>query len=84
MAWTTPTRLIIPSGVIAETTKCQKGFSCLTQPVKTLCKVNHCIMDKVLCVQCASLRSCSYKYSCGDRCFCTCPTRLAINAYYRI
>lgn len=75
-------KLAIPLAIIAETTKCQKQFACLSQPVETLCKVVEFVLPPAgatLFVQCRSNQSCSYKLSWGyTGNICTCPTRLAI------
>ncbi|MBA4387945.1 MAG: hypothetical protein C0404_08180 [Verrucomicrobia bacterium] len=56
------------------TTKCTKGFSCLTGQ-SDVCEVEACINESVYFVYCLDKGNCSYKKAYGHGHFCTCPTR---------
>ena len=60
---------------IAETKRCNKGFSCLNGQRENLCQVETCINGKVHFIKCLNEESCSYKGTFGDGVICYCPTR---------
>ena len=59
---------------IAETKRCNKGFSCLNGQREDLCQVETCINDKVHFIKCLNEEPCSYKGNFGDGVLCYCPT----------
>ena len=69
---------------IEQSTKCQKCFSCLENNGKDLCKVNQCIEDKILFVECDDINYCSYQKSFGDNKYCQCPVRKEIFTKYKV
>ena|GEM_PF-707186 len=84
VAQTTAKKIEIPSEVIAETTKCQKGFTCLSQPVEAVCKVESCVNGKFHFVRCATIQYCAYQRGFGYGYYCACPTRKAIYNRYKV
>jgi hypothetical protein len=60
---------------IAETKRCEKGFSCLKKRSEDLCQIESCVNGKVHFIKCRSTNSCSYQIHYGYNCICLCPTR---------
>ena len=76
-------KIEISENVINATTKCEKGFSCLSDNLEPACKVEYCVSNSVYFVKCLNTANCSYKVSFGDGHFCTCPIRKEIYDKYK-
>ena len=78
-------RLIIKQEVLDRTTKCEKGFSCLSE--RQACptgRVDDFIQDLILFVDGESQMACPYRILFGDSFICNCPTRQELYRQYRI
>jgi len=60
---------------IAETTKCEKDFSCLQGQHDDLCPIDYCVNGKVHFIKCLNGQGCSYQGSFGNGLLCHCPVR---------
>ena len=67
-------RYTVSGETIAETKRCKKGFSCLTEQREDLCQIESCINAKVHFIKCLNKESCSYQDPYGDGFLCYCPT----------
>ena len=63
----------IDEKIIAKTTNCKLKFACLQNDLKSCCKVEECINNKVLFIKCLESKYCSYKMSFGNSFMCTWP-----------
>ena len=73
----------IPHEIRECTTKCKKGFSCLTGERDDLCEVTDCVSDKVFFVDFTGDHHCPYVQGFGGYYLCMCPTRQEIYRRYR-
>ena len=74
----------VPEETIAETQRCEKGFSCLNEGTEDLCQIESCVNGKVHFIKCLSTKSCSYQIHYGDKCICLCPTRKELYNLYHV
>jgi hypothetical protein len=77
-------KMEVPPEILAQTTRCEKGFCCLSQMRVELCKVEYYAEYGVLLIRCATPKPCPYKMPYGHAWICTCPTRLAIFKRYHV
>lgn len=76
-------QLEISPEIRAATTKCLKGFLCLTQP-ETMCQVHYCVNGMLHFLQSPDQGPCPYLRYFGNKPYCECPTRREIfNRYKR-
>ncbi|HIC91190.1 MAG TPA: hypothetical protein EYP21_03835 [Syntrophaceae bacterium] len=68
----------ISDHVLKATTKCKKGFSCLSGERKDLCKISYCVSNEIYFLNHCNDTSCGYAISFGYSYVCTCPTRKEI------
>ncbi|REE83269.1 hypothetical protein BX611_0556 [Lutibacter oceani] len=73
----------IDKELIEKTTKCKKSFGCLNNDQHILCKVEHCVSNKVHFVKCSD-NFCPYRMSFGYSDVCNCPMRKEIFNKYKI
>ena len=76
-------KIEINEDIIKAATKCEKGFSCLSDNLEESCKVEYCVSNTVYFVKCLSAAHCSYKEPFGEGYFCTCPIRKEIYDKYK-
>ena len=75
----------VPWGVRAATTRCAKGFSCLTTGKcgeSDTCGVRLAVRENVLLLQSKEDHACPYRVRFGDTQLCMCPTHYAIHQRY--
>ncbi len=77
-------KLYVSNKVMEATTDCKKGFSCLEDKRKDLCKVGVSIGDEVHFIVCADDTNCSYQRSSVEGFICDCPIRKEIYNKYKI
>lgn len=77
-------KIEIPLEVINKTKQCQKEFSCLSQPVEKLCKIERDPVFNNFFFRCVTAAPCSYKIPSDNGYYCVCPTRIAIYEKYKI
>jgi len=78
-------KLTIKQEVLDRTTKCEKGFCCLSEA--RACpsgRVDEFIHDLILFVDGEGLMACPYRNRFGDSFICNCPTRQELYRRYRI
>ena len=75
-------KMKIPDAVIKNTKKCKKLFGCIENDTHVLCKVEHCVDNKVHFIKCLHNDICDYKISFGKSYFCSCPVRKEIYKKY--
>ena len=76
--------LQIDQYVLAKTTKCKCGFSCLSEGNNCLCEViTQNRLAKVAKVKPTADLSCNYSFHLGKSSFCLCPTRVEIYKQYK-
>ena len=75
-------KIQISDETINKTTRCQKGFSCMSGTRTDMCKVE--LHNKELLITCLSDENCNYKTSVHDATYCACPTRKEIFECYKI
>ena len=73
----------INDDTLQNTTKCGKGFACLSSGDGCLAEVESAVGGTLLFVECTD-GSCRYRIHFGHSYVCTCPTRVEIYAKYRI
>ena len=66
-----------------KTTKCNTGFSCLSDTRNDLCKVVSCLNDNIHFIICLNKNNCSYQQTLFERTYCNCPTRIAVYGTYK-
>ncbi|HCE44214.1 MAG TPA: hypothetical protein DET40_11760 [Lentisphaeria bacterium] len=69
---------------LKATTRCRKGFSCLSGDRKDMCKVETCIHGAVYFVKCPDNGYCPYKTSFGIDYCCNCPVRKELFDKFKI
>jgi hypothetical protein len=77
-------KLDVPPDILDQTTRCQKGFCCLSEHGADLCPVEAFTDGQVQFVRCLSAKPCRYQMPFGQTAVCTCPARLAIFARYTL
>ena len=77
-------KLEVPPDILEQTTRCQRGFCCLSECGADLCRVESFTDNQVQFVRCLSAKPCRYQMPFGPTRICTCPARLAIFARYTI
>ncbi len=76
-------KIKIPDEVLKNTKKCNKSFNCIENDNHVLCKVEHCVDNKVYFIKCLHQDNCYYKRSFGNSYFCSCPVRKEIFRKYK-
>ena len=74
----------ISDAVIRQTTKCEKGFSCLAGNLECLCKARKYVADEVLLIENGRGEKCVYLRSLGRSEMCLCPVRKEIYKLYGV
>jgi hypothetical protein len=77
-------RYIVSEETSAETKRCKKGFSCLTEQSENLCQVESCISGEVHFIKCLNKVFCSYRGTFGEGVICYCPTRKELYNKYGV
>lgn len=77
-------KIEIDEKIITETTQCKKKFECLSIDSNVYCKVEKCLVNKDLLVECSVRKYCIYKTPFEDSFMCSCPTRNEIFNKYGI
>lgn len=67
-----------------KTTKCKKGFSCLSGERKDLCKVEFCVNEEIHFLKCRYSSVCGYQVPFGYSSVCTCPVRKELYNKHKI
>jgi hypothetical protein len=68
---------------VMAATHCTKGKRCLQQRVAAVCgQVHHCVMDKLLLVDCPDDKPCPYRHNIDHGHACSCPVRKEIFLRY--
>jgi hypothetical protein len=70
--------------IVKATTKCKKGFSCLSGKTACMCKVTASNPDHTLVIKPHSSDPCNYHLSLGNAHYCLCPVRNDIYNRYKI
>ena len=71
-------RLDIDEDVLEKTTKCERGFACLSGDDRCLFNIEHAIQGSVCYVSCSE-EGCPYRVSHGFMgAVCSCPARVEI------
>ncbi|HEY9205303.1 MAG TPA: hypothetical protein VIO58_05230 [Candidatus Methanoperedens sp.] len=76
--------LAVSEDIIKKTTRCKKGFSCLSGERKDICRVELCIDDKIHFLKCSYDNFCGYQVPFGYSSVCTCPVRKELFNRYKI
>ncbi len=66
-------KLYVSNKVMLATTGCKKGFSCLGDKRKDLCKIGTSIDGELHFIVCLDEINCSYQRSYGEAFICDCP-----------
>ena len=77
-------RYNIPEETIAETKRCEKGFSCLKDLCEGLCRVESCVNGRVHFIRSMNKNYCSYRGDFGGSAICYCPTRKELYNMYGV
>jgi hypothetical protein len=78
-------RFTVSEGILAETTKCEMDFVCLSGKIDHLCKIERAIgSNPILLLLQGETPICHYNCMFGSRFICACPTRREIYKRYRI
>ena len=64
-------------------TDCRKGFSCLSEKTRKLCKINYCVEDTFYFIE-NNETNCNYKFNYGYATMCRCPIRKELYTKYGI
>ena len=75
-------KIEISEETLKKTTRCRKGFSCLSGTRKDMCVVDP--KDMKLLIICLSDENCGYKTPLNDKIICACPTRKELLERYKI
>lgn len=74
----------IDADIIKKATACSKEHKCLKNKENIYCKVERCINDTVLILECKEQLNCSYQLTFGICQICRCPVRIEIFNKYKI
>jgi hypothetical protein len=74
----------IDQAILSSTTRCRRGFSCLSAVSRSICPPEQFIQDDVLFVKSARTKMCPYLVHFGLGFVCSCPVRKGIYKRYRI
>ncbi len=77
-------KLYVRHEVMQATTGCKKGFSCLEDKKKDICKIGICFDGKLHFIACIDEINCFYQRSYGENFICDCPIRKEIWNKYKI
>jgi hypothetical protein len=70
--------------ILKATTKCKKGFSCLSGKTDCMCKVTSFNPDHPVVIKPSSADPCEYNLSFAQSNYCLCPVRNDIYKRYKI
>ena len=70
--------------ILKATTKCDKGFSCLSGYTDCMCWASYASKYAFVEVKPKSVDPCSYLLHYGNATYCLCPTRNAIYNHYQM
>lgn len=70
--------------ILKKTTACSKKHECLQNKDTVYCKVERCINDTVLILECKEQLSCNYQLAFGNSQICRCPIRIEIFNKYKV
>jgi len=70
--------------IVKATTKCAKGFSCLSGCTDCMCWASYASKYPFVEVKHKSVDSCAYLLQYGNATYCLCPTRNAIYTHYQV
>jgi|COG998Drversion2_1049125.scaffolds.fasta_scaffold470610_1 hypothetical protein len=70
--------------IIKATTKCKKGFSCLSDKTDCMCKAISSSPDHTVVIKPSSSDPCNYHRTLGNAHYCLCPVRNDIYNRYKI
>lgn len=73
----------LPSEIVAQAVKLQKGFPCL-ETGKPACSVTRLANDGTLFVECGPARVCPYHIEFGQWCICSMPVRKEIFNRFKV
>jgi len=77
-------KVYVSNEVMQSTTGCKKGFSCLEDNKKDLCKIGTSVDGEVHFIVCLNETNCSYERSYEEGFICDCPIRKEIYNKYKI
>jgi hypothetical protein len=78
-------KLVVDEQTLTRTTKCMKGFSCLSGEKECLCEIENNRPDGSVCfIRTENNLYCDYGMPFGFSYICTCPTRKEIHNRYHI
>ena len=70
--------ITISDDMLKKTTKCEKGFSCLSSG-RDVCKAEPSIIKDVVYIECLEETSCPYRFTFGTSGYaCECPVRVVL------
>ena len=76
--------ITISDDMLKKTTKCEKGFSCLSSG-RDVCKAEPSTMEGIVYIEYLEEVSCPYRRSFGrSNCACECPVRIELCNKYGI
>jgi hypothetical protein len=70
--------------IVKATTKCKKGFSCLSEKTGCMCKAISSSPDHTVVIKPSSSDPCTYHRTLGNAHYCLCPVRNDIYNRYKI
>jgi hypothetical protein len=70
--------------IVEATTKCKKGFACLSGKVESMCRVESSSKDCTLVIKPQFTTPCEYRNIRDGKHYCVCPVRNDIYKRYKI
>ncbi len=70
--------------VLSATTKCEKGFFCLSGKADCTCRPAYASKYPFIEIKPTCIGPCSYLFRYGELTYCLCPTRNAIYQRYQV
>lgn len=64
-------------------TDCKKGFSCLNQETRDICKIGYCVEEMYYFIEDRDI-DCNFRFNYGYATMCRCPTRKELYSKYGI